>query len=263
MPDGETYAAEIDAWHAARLDALMAEDGWLNLTDRVEIAPGRHRVGRSAANDLVLSAGPDHLGTLLLEEDGTGRLDAGQGFEAFEPVPDNPPRLRKAGLLLELTAHGGQHALRVRDLSAPAGGALSGIPRFPLDPAWRIVAGWEPLDTPQGLQIDLVKGLTSEIRLTHRAQFRLGDLPVTLLPTHWKAGKPMFVFRDATSGRETYGAARFLIGDVQGKQIVLDFNTAFNPPCAFTEFAICPLPPPQNVLPVAIRAGERSPVFSA
>ena len=69
----------------------------------------------------------------------------------------------------------------------------------------------------------------------------------------------MFVIRDRTSGPETYGAARFLIGDVRGDRVVLDFNKAFNPPCAFTDFAVCPLPSAQNVLPFPIRAGEKKP----
>ena len=99
----------------------------------------------------------------------------------------------------------------------------------------------------------------TRVELTHAARFVHAGREVTLRPTHWKAGKPMFVIRDATAGKETYAASRFLIGEVQGDQVVLDFNKAFNPPCAFTDFAVCPLPPRQNIMGFEIRAGEKTP----
>ena len=97
----------------------------------------------------------------------------------------------------------------------------------------------------------------SKFRRDHRAHFRHAGHEVGLLVTHWKRGLPMLVFRDATAGAETYAATRFLIAEPAGDVITLDFNRAHNPPCAFTDFAICPLPPPENRLPFAIRAGER------
>lgn len=240
-------------WRAARLAALAAEDGWLNLTDRVDIAPGRMTVGTAPDNDVVISSGPGHLGVLELDPDGQARFDG----VAFAPVPDNPPRLKVGALLLEVSLLEGQYALRVRDTAAQLG--LPVIDCFPLNPDWRIEAGWEALDAPETLGIDTVKGIATRVQLTHRARFVHDGVPVVLLVTHWKAGKPMFVFRDATSGKETYGAARFLIGEVSGDRVVLDFNRAFNPPCAFTEYAVCPLPPRQNILPFAVRAGEKTP----
>ncbi|WBU56003.1 DUF1684 domain-containing protein [Paracoccus sediminicola] len=254
-----SYEAEILKWRAERLAALTAEDGWLNLTDRVEIAPGRMTVGRAASSDVVISAGPDHLGTLDLDPSGAATLDSGAGPQIFQPVPDNPPRLRTGDLLLELTEVEGTHALRVRDIASPARSALTALDYFPIDPAWRIVASWHALPATRELEIDLVTGAAASVRLTHEARFSMDGEEVTLLPTHRKAGKPMFVIRDRTAGRETYGAARFLIGDEQGDNLVLDFNKAFSPPCAFTDFAVCPLPPPQNRLSFDIRAGEKKP----
>lgn len=240
-------------WRAARLSALAAEDGWLNLTDRVDIAPGRMTVGTAPDNDVVISAGPAHLGVLDLSPDGQARFDG----VPFAPVPDNPPRLKVGALLLELSQLEGQYALRVRDTAATP--RLPVIDSYPYDPEWRITARWEALPAPETLGIDTVKGIATSVRLTHQARFRHDGQDVVLLATHWKSGKPMFVIRDATSGRETYGAARFLIGEVTGETVVLDFNRAFNPPCSFTEFAVCPLPPRQNILPFAVRAGEKTP----
>ena len=250
----------LSEWRADRLAALAAPDGWLNLTDRVEIVPGnRYAVGRAAENGLQISAGPDHLGVLDLAPDGTATFDAGAGPQPFQPVPDNPPRLKVGDLLLERSQVEGVYALRVRDAAAPARRDFAGIDSYPLDPAWRVEAEWLPLAEPQQVDIDLVTGARDQVRITHEARFTHDGQQITLLPTHEKSGKPMFVIRDQTAGAETYGAARFLIGEVHGDKVVLDFNKAFNPPCAYTEFAVCPLPPRQNIMPFAIRAGEKNP----
>lgn len=250
--------AETEAWHRDRIAALVAGEGWLNLTDRIELVPGRYRLGRAKDNDLCLSVGPDHLGVLELAADGQALLDQGAGPQPFAPVPDAYPRLQAGELLLEMTALEGDYALRVRDLAHPARAAFPGIARYPVDPAWRITALWEALPAPQALGIDTALGVPTSVQITHRARFMHAGREITLLPTHWKSGKPMFVIRDATSGVETYGASRFLIGAVQGDRVILDFNRAFNPPCAFTDLATCPLPPKDNILPFAIRAGEKA-----
>lgn len=255
LPD---LAAETEAWHRDRIAALVAGEGWLNLTDRIELSPGRYRLGRAGDNDLRLSVGPDHLGVLELSAEGRALLDQGAGPQPFAPVPDAYPRLQAGSLLLEMTSLEGQHALRVRDLDHPARAGFSGIARYPVDPVWRITARWEALPKPEALGIDTALGVPTSVQITHRARFSHEGQEVTLLPTHWKAGKPMFVIRDATSGVETYGASRFLIGEVQGDRVILDFNRAFNPPCAFTDLATCPLPPRGNILPFAIRAGEKA-----
>ena len=241
-------------WQAERHAALTAEDGWLNLTDRVEIPPGPQRVGRAADNALVLSVGPPHLGVLTATA-ADASLDSGGQSHPFIAQGGNP-MLRVGDLLLELHTVAGQPALRVRDLTLPRKISLAA---YPYDPAWVIAAGWEALATPQTQSVDQKGAGATEVTLTHRAHFTHDTQHITLLATHWKAGKPMFVIRDATSAGETYPAGRFLIGAPEGRTITLDFNRAHNPPCAFTDFAICPLPPRENRMAFAIRAGERKP----
>lgn len=248
-------------FRADRLAALTAPDGWLNLVDRIDTRPGTWTLGRAEGNDLPLSAGPDHLGRLTVTPDNTALLTDITGAEhPFLPRPEAPAGLEVANLLLELHIVEGRPALRVRQIDHPARLAFPGLHHFPENPAWVIRAAWEVLDEPEALAIDLKGGAADTVTISHRARFTHQGQQVVLTPTHRKGGKPMFVIRDATSGRETYGAARFLLGeDRTDDEITLDFNRAISPPCAFTDLAICPLPPPGNVAPFRIEAGERWP----
>lgn len=248
---------DLTQWKAKRLAALTAPDGWLNLTDRVEIPNGPQRVGRAPDNDLVLSVGPDHLGVLELTPTGARFAPLGQAAADFAPAPGGFPQVAVGPLLLELHTVDGIPALRVRDLTAPREVELR---YFPQAPDWVIRARWERLDRPEAATIGQRGGGDTHVTLTHVARFTHQGHDIALVPTHWKAGQPMFVIRDATSGQETYAASRFLMGeDMTDDAITLDFNRAFTPPCGFTPFAICPLPPRQNILPFAVRAGELLP----
>ncbi|MFZ1470208.1 MAG: DUF1684 domain-containing protein [Paracoccaceae bacterium] len=238
---------------AERLASLTAPNGWLNLVARVDLTPGTHLVG--AAQNIRLPSGPDLLGTLTLRPDGASFARPGQAEQAFQPVPDGFPILQVDPFLLEIHTVDDTPALRVRDLTLTS---RAEIRYFPNDPGWIIRAAWQALP-PEAAVVAMKDGSTAAVTLTHRASFAYQGRQVTLTPTHWKGGKPMFVFRDATAG-ESYAAARFLIGeDMTDSQITLDFNRAFTPPCGFTDFAICPLPPPGNILPFRVEAGEKAP----
>ncbi|MES2914615.1 MAG: DUF1684 domain-containing protein [Pseudomonadota bacterium] len=238
---------------AARLAALTAPDGWLNLVARIELSPGRYAVG--AAQEVQLPSGPDLLGTLEITNTGATFTRPGETAQPFQPVPDAFPQLRVDPFLLEIHTVDGTPALRVRDLTLSPTVVLR---HFPDAPDWVIRAKWERF-APQVSEVAMKDGSTAAVTLTHRATFQHLGKTVRLTPTHWKSGKPMFVFRDATAG-ETYPACRFLVGeDPTETEITLDFNRAISPPCAFTDLAICPLPPPGNILPFRIEAGELAP----
>ena len=248
---------DLTAWKSARHTALTAKDGWLNLTDRVALKMGAQTVGRAAGNDLIIRSGPAHLGVLTVSDQGGEFQETGAAALRFVAKSDTPPQLHVGTLLLELHSDGAETALRVRDLTLPRAKQLR---YFPTDLAWIIRAEWTPMQNPQSQLIDHKGGAAVAVLLTHAARFHHADHDITLLATHWKAGQPMFVIRDATSGYETYAASRFLIGeDASDSHITLDFNRAFTPPCAFTDFAICPLPQHSNILPFAVRAGEMWP----
>jgi uncharacterized protein (DUF1684 family) len=245
--------SSLAEYRAARIAALTAPDGWLNLVARIELVPGRHLVG--AAQEVRLPSGPDLLGTLDLTGSAATFTRPGEAPQPFQPVPGAFPQLQVDPFLLEIHTVDGTPALRVRDQRLRPTVTLR---HFPDDPAWDIRARWESF-APQAAEITMKDGSSASVTLTHRATFDHQGQTVTLTPTHWKAGKPMFVFRDATAG-ETYPACRFLFGeDPTDSQITLDFNRAISPPCAFTDFAVCPLPPPGNILPFRIEAGELAP----
>jgi uncharacterized protein (DUF1684 family) len=241
-------------WRAARQAALVAPDGWLNLIARIELAPpGRYAVG--AAQEVQLPSGPGFLGTLAITESDATFARPGDPPQPFLPVVDAFPQLRVDPFLLEIHTVDGVPALRVRDLTMHPTIQLA---YFPEAPEWTLRANWQSF-APEAAEISMKGGSTAAVTVTHRATFQHLGKTITLTPTHWKSGKPMFVFRDMTAG-ETYPACRFLYGENPTEtEITLDFNRAFSPPCAFTDFAICPLPPPGNILPFRIEAGELAP----
>ena len=256
------YQDAITDWQARRFEHLTADDGWLNVIGRYWLEDGVARIGAADDNDIILSAGPAHLGTITQTP---GRLVFEAAAADAAPVtllpnPASPPKFAVGSLRFEITTMDGRNALRVRDVDAPERTRFAGLTYFPTDPAWRITAEWTLLDEPIARGIDTVVGIPTTVQITHKAVFSHDGQRYELLPTHGTAEKPQFVLRDLTSKSETYGAARFVYGeDLRATTIVLDFNKAFNPPCAFTDHAVCPLPPPENILPFRIEAGERKP----
>jgi uncharacterized protein (DUF1684 family) len=251
------FLREWEAWRAERLARLSAERGWLAVVDLRFLEPGPNRV-------------PGLPGTFTLRDGrveleaaaGDGWTNGGRPVIRRELVSDADPApdvlALGAGRAVQVLARGDRRALRVWDADAPARRAFGGVPTFPPDPAWRIEARWEPYDPPRTAVVVNVLGDEATARVPGRATFEVGERTVSLEPTANPGGGLFFVFRDATSGKETYGAGRFLSAEApQDGKVVLDFNRAVSPPCAFTAFATCPLPRPENVLPVRIPAGER------
>jgi uncharacterized protein (DUF1684 family) len=255
------YLEKLAAWKVRRLSALKAADGWLNIVGRWVLGTGSATVGSGEDNDFVLPVGPARLGTITQDADGTVTFAPATGEPiTVTPNKETPPRFTLDRFLLEITTLNGDNALRIRDTQSKAPDALTGIDYFAPKPEWRIVANWSRLDAAQGLTIGTTGAIDTEVEVTHKATFTHDGTQYELIPTHGTPEAPQFVIRDLTSRDLTYPASRFVYGeDVTDSTIVLDFNKAINPPCSFTEFAVCPLPPPQNVLPFRIEAGEKRP----
>lgn len=270
----QTFEAELETWRAGRIAALTAPDGWLSVCGLIWIEPGEWRFGSAEENDIIIEKLPPVAGVLRLSADGSasvslftdGTIDGEakrEGVLLDDRDPARAPtRVAFGTVNFHLIDREGKKALRVRDSESAARLAFAGIDHFPADTALRIEAEWVPVEPPRTFEVDSVVGISSTVHVTHKAVFTFGGTSHTLWPTHGSTAAPMFVLRDATAGKETYGASRFLFGffdkDRPGK-IVLDFNRAINPPCAFTPAATCPLPPAENRLPFPIHAGEKKP----
>lgn len=277
--DTTPYTQQIQQWRADRVARLTAPDGWLSLIGLEWLHEGVNRIGRAADNDIVLKAGPAHLGTLTWAVDGSLHLaldpQAGvtvDGKPATEAVlvddmhagAGGPTLVRFGSASFYVIDREGRKALRVKDPQAANRAHFAGIDYFPIDPAWRIEAEWVPFQPAHKLEMGSVIGTIETVDVPGKAVFQRDGHTFELLPYQEEPGGELFfVIADRTSGKETYGAARFFYaalpagGLAQPGKVVLDFNKAYNPPCAFTPFATCPLAPPENRLDLAVTAGEK------
>jgi len=274
MPVDPDYAAEIDDWRNARLARLTADDGWLSLTGLYWLEPGENRFGSAEDGAVVLPdpSVPDIAGMMILGPDGTviiySEEDAGVHING-EPLTETTLRTDAEGKPDIVTAgrirfyvidRGGRLAARVKDPETPSRLAFDGIEHFPIDPAYRVEARLEPYAEPREVAIPTVLGEDTTMLAPGVLRFTLNGAEQTLEPYQDSPDDDSYflIFRDGTSAVTTYGAGRFLYSDAAGADgtTVLDFNLSYNPPCAFTPYATCPLPPPQNWLQASIKAGE-------
>jgi uncharacterized protein (DUF1684 family) len=271
----DAYQQSIETWRAARVARLTAPDGWLSLTGLEWLREGPNKVGTAPDNDIVLQAGPAHLGVITLANNGQVSIQLTPGSAATIDgkvaqqatlIDDmhvqgdaQPTKVAFGTASFYVIDREGRKALRVKDTEAATRKHFLGIDYFPIDASWRIVADWVPFDPPHELKIGSVIGTIDTVKVPGKAVFHRDGHTFELLPYQEEPGGELFfVLADRTSGHETYGAARFLYAALpQNGKVVLDFNKAYNPPCSFTPFATCPLAPPENRLDLRITAGEK------
>jgi len=269
----DDYTQQIESWRAARVERLKAPGSWLSLVGLHWLAPGDNTVGSAADNRIVFAKGPAHLGIVTLAADGKVTLSLLPGTQAsidgkaattaelIDDTQDNVDATNvKVGTIdFHLITRGGRKALRATDSEAETRTHFLGIDNFPIDPSWKITARWEPFAEPRTLDVPNVLGSVDKEPVTGHAVFERDGKSYSLTPIK-DGGDPglFFVLADATSGKLTYFGARFLKADAPKDGVVtLDFNKAYNPPCAFTPYATCPIAPPENRLKLAITAGEK------
>ena len=278
MHDAEE-PADWTRWRAERRESLAGEEGWLTLVALGWLDGPVTTVGADPGSDIVLPAGhsPPSLGRIELR-DGAPWLVPSSGVEilldgapvtgelALVPDEPGPPTSLTVGpLRMHVIARAGRLGLRVKDRQSPARLGFEGPEVFPYDAAFRVVARFEPAAEGESLPIVNVLGQEIAEPLAGRLRFTLAGQELVLRAT-WAGSTPeegySVMLRDATSDEGTsYGAGRYLeveAADANG-ETHLDFNYAYTPPCGYTDFATCPLPPEENTLPVAITAGERAP----
>jgi len=270
---------ELLHWREHRAQQLSATDGWLTLVGLEWLQPGSNAFGTAADNRIRLNAQvADHLGVLELNGKEVYLTAPPQGFPSSLLVNDAPahagtidtdgpnPTVLKAGTLTLLVIHrGDRFALRIKDAQAPTRIHFQGLHWYAPDPRYRIEAKWIPFTPAHEESIPTIIGTTLKLPVPGVAEFTIAGQTVQLEPVIEEPGDKQlfFILRDTTSKTTTYGAARFLYtgfpdhGLDKPGHLVLDFNRLQNPPCAYTPYATCPLPPPQNKLAVALPAGEQ------
>ncbi len=269
---GADFAAELAAWRAHRLASLTSPTGWLTPVGLYWLKEGRNSFGRAKDNAFMLDSPslPARAGAFELQQ-GQVRFRAAQGSGVTldgQPVgvavlasdkQGEPTELIAGSLHITLIDRVGHLGIRVRDTVSPGREKFRGLQYFPDRPDWSIDARFEPYEPAHQLTIINILGMEDKMSspgaIVFEREGRTWRLD-TLLEEPG-ATQLYLMFSDGTSGRESYGAGRYLyIPLPRDGRVRVDFNRAYNPPCAFTAFATCPLPPPQNQLSLRIDAGE-------
>jgi uncharacterized protein (DUF1684 family) len=269
--DADAYRREVESWYQRRLRSLKRPEGYLSLVGLFPLGGGENRFGSAADNDLVFpSKAPSRAGAFVVE-DGTVRVEVNPGVEITEdgaPVTSGrlktdsggePTVLAMGSLRFYVIDRSGDLYVRLKDRDSELLKHFDGIDRFPVSAAWRIQGRLEPYNPPRRILVPNVLGGEFEELCPGRVVFQVAGDTLSLEPASASNGRLFFVFGDGTSGLETYGGGRFLVADPPAEDgtVILDFNKAYNPPCAFTPFATCPLPPDANHLAVRVEAGEK------
>jgi uncharacterized protein (DUF1684 family) len=273
------YEKSIAAWRAERVQRLTRPDGWLSLVGMHWLETGNTRVGSGQDNGTRLAAGPLHVGVVKLDKKGQIRFDPEPGAEITidgQPATGNavlvtdadPTRdptvvgFNKGDASFIVIKRGDRFALRVRDALAPTRTGFQPIQYFPINPGFRFKARFRP--HAPGSKIDIVNilGMVEPMDNPGTLTFVKDAKPYTLEAVDEGDHRLFLIYADRTSGHASYAAARFVYAqypDASGQTIV-DFNEGYNPPCAFTPYSTCPMPPLQNRLDLAIEAGEKKPL---
>jgi uncharacterized protein (DUF1684 family) len=270
-----SYHASTESWRLEREAQLKADEGWLTVTGLFWLKEGANTFGTDAGNEIVLPPGsaPARAGVFLL---GNGKVTLraaenagvrlrGKPIRTLKVQTDaaGPPDVLRIGdLALTVIKRGERLGIRLKDKHSRNRKEFAGLKWYPVQESFRIAATFIPYDRPKEIEIVNILGDVEKSKSPGVLSFKLQGRDYRLEPI-LDEGKLFIIFKDLTSGKTTYPAGRFLYADAPkpGKKesvVTLDFNRAINPPCAFTDFATCPLPPSQNRLNIAIEAGEKT-----
>ncbi len=272
VQDVAAYRESVTSWHAARVEGLKATDGWLNLAGLYWLNEGSNTFGSGVDQDLVLPVDrvPAHTGEFVLRGDqvtvhvapGVDVTSMGRAVNQLllrDDESGDPTILTHGTLAFFAIKRMDRIGIRLRDYEHPALDAFPGIETYPIDTSWRVTAKLRLYPEPRRVAVaTVVEGLGWDPLAPGVVEFEYDGEKHTL--EVFESGEDFFIlFADTTNGMETYPAGRFLSAERVNADglTVLDFNKAYNPPCAFNDFATCPLPPRQNHLEIAIPAGER------
>ncbi len=266
-----SYLQSIQTWRRQYAEKLAAPDSWLAASGLFWLEEGENRLGTEPSNQISLPVGsaPDFAGTFIYS-DGKVTLQAAPGVQMTindQPVTKMPIALSEYGssdwillndLKISIIQRGTRIGARIFDKNNPSLRHFVFLRWFPVQEAYRIKARFVPHEEPQIITTVNVLGDPLEMTCPGYVEFRLNKRKCSLMPIETDEGRLWYMFRDATSGEQTYSGGRYLVSEPpEDNQVTLDFNKAHNPPCAYTDFATCPLPPATNHLAVRVAAGEQ------
>jgi uncharacterized protein (DUF1684 family) len=271
VAEDTAWRQEVEAFRKERVEDLKKEDGWFTLVGLFWLDEGENRFGSDPEGKIVLpeDKSPKLAGVLVRQgekvsvkvEPGAKVTSGGEAVTSRELVSDaagEPTVLDMGSVSFYVIQRGDKVGVRVKDKESAALKAFHDLDTYPIQPAWRIEARFEPYDPPKKVQIPNILGQVSDTPAPGAIVFDWQGKTYRLDALGDPAKGLSLIFADQTNGKETYGAGRFLeTGAVKDGKVVVDFNLAYNPPCAFTSFATCPLPPSQNRLALRVEAGEK------
>lgn len=271
IQDRDTYIKSLEQWRDDRLEDLKGKDGWLNLAGIYWLKEGKQTFGSHPSNDMVFpEKAPAFIGSLTLKEevvhiqvnDNVKLYHKNKQVSELETSYDNsgePSYITHGDFAWYIMKRHRSLAIRLRDYKNPAIDALDHIPSYPIDPDYVVEAKLKPFDEPRTITVNTpFQDYTQDYQCPGELHFKLNGKKQTLLP--FISGEGYFIIiADETTALDTYGGGRFMYAypDSTGR-IILDFNMAYNPPCAITPFAACPMPPSENYLSIEIEAGEKT-----
>ncbi len=279
--DTEAWKREILDWRAKHVAELQKPDGWLALAGLEWLEPGQTSFGSAADNKIHLAGAPEHLGVLELKDNVVRLLPPSGGFpqnflvaesaaapQTLRVDPDNDVHavhMTIGTLNVYVIRRAERFALRIKDSHSKALQEFHGLKWYDPDPRYRFEAKWTPYNPAKSVTLATLTGTSYSAPVPGAAEFTFSGETYRLEPV-FEDNHPerlFFILRDTTSTSTTYGACRFLYtplpshGMEKEGTLVLDFNHLENPPCAYTSFATCPLPPPGNRLKIALPVGEQ------
>jgi len=263
------YQSQIEDWRAKREASLKAENGWLTVAGLFWLHEGENAAGKNPDAVVVLPAGFKSIGTFRFAAGKTTFLPAAgaaiywNGSPVKGPVTlksdeggANPDTLSYLDTSMTVIKRGARYAVRMRDKNSQMRREFTGLHWYPVREDLRFEARFVTYDKPKEIAVPNILNEVEQEKSIGYAAFNYQGHEYTLEPVV-EGDQLFYIFKDMTAGKETYPAGRFLYSDMpQNGHVILDFNKAYNPPCAFTPYATCPLPPKQNRLAVKIEAGE-------
>jgi uncharacterized protein (DUF1684 family) len=267
------YRAAVEKWRHDYEQGLREPQGWLSVAGLFWLHEGTNRAGSDPQSDIVLPASAPRVAARFDFHGGVTRITPAAGVRILvngkpssgqvlqSDIKGHPDTVSLGSITMTVIQRGSRTGIRLRDPDSEARRQFSGLHWFSIDEHYRVRARWHPYNPPHKIPITNILGMTDDETTPGYAQFELGGKTWRLEPTI-EDNTLFFTFKDQTSGKETYPSGRFLHTDLPADlskpgEIVIDFNEAYNPPCAYTAFATCPLPPKQNTIGIAINAGEK------